>query len=127
MKTIDFVYDKNKYCVVNFLDDAELLSHNVWIDNREGAPHDNRDLKIVNIKGEMATCAYTKYDNRVGELVELTVEIPLENIQLRGTMAVEVEYEKILSSIDEEKAAIIRGLVWEKERDAAVAGYNGCI
>ena len=53
--------------------------------------------------------------------------IPIENIELRASMAVEFEYEKILSSIDKEKAAIIRGLVWEKERDAAVAGYNGCI
>lgn len=127
MKTVKFKYDAEKYCVKNFLDNAELLSRSVWVDNREGAPHDNRDLKIVNVEGSMATCAYTKYDNRVGKLVELTVKIPIENLELRASMAVEFEYEKILSSIDEEKAAIIRGLVWEKERDAAVAGYNGCI
>ena len=127
MKTINFVYNAEKYCVKNFLDDTELLSRSVWVDNREGAPHDNRDLKIVNVEGDMATCAYTKYDNRLGELVELTVRIPIENLELRASMAVEFEYEKILSSLDEEKAAIIRGLVWEKERDAAVAGYNGCI
>lgn len=51
----------------------------------------------------------------------------IENLHLRGSEAVEVEYERILSTIDEEAATIIRGLVWEKERDAAVAGYNGCI
>ena len=127
MKTVKFKYDAEKYCVTNFLDNAELLSRSVWQDNREGAPHDNRDLKIINIEGDMATCAYTKYDSRISELVELTVEIPLKNIELRASMAVEVEYNKILSSLDEETAAILRGLVWEKERDAAVAGYNGCI
>lgn len=127
MKTVKFKYDAEKYCVKNFLNDAELLSRSVWVDNREGAPHDNRDLEVVKIKGSMATCAYTKYDNKIGELVELTVEIPLENLELRASMAVEFEYEKILSSLDEETAAVLRGLVWEKERDAAVAGYNGCI
>lgn len=127
MKTINFVYNAEKYCVKNFLDDAELLSRSVWVDNREGAPHDNRDLKVVNIEGSMATCAYTKYDNKIGKLVELTVEIPIKNIELRASMAVEFEYEKILSSLNEETAAVLRGLVWEKERDAAVAGYNGCI
>lgn len=127
MKTIDFVYDAEKYCVKNFLDDTELLSRSVWNDSREGAPHDNKDLKIIEVKGNMATCAYTKYDGSISRLVELTVEIPVEHIQLNGYAAVDYEYEKILSSIDEEAAAIIRGLVWEKERDAAVAGYNGCI
>ena len=127
MKTIDFVYDAEKYCVVNFLDNAELLSRSVWSDSREGAPHDNKDLKIINVKGDMATCAYTELDRNKGEFVELTIEVPLANLHLRGSMAVEVEYERILSTIDEEAAAIIRGLVWEKERDAAVAGYNGCI
>ena len=127
MKTIDFVYDKNKYCVVNFLDDSGLLSRKVWFDDREGCPHDRKDLSIVSVVGNMATCAYTELDRNIGEFVELTVEVPIKNIQLRGTMAVEVEYEKILSTLDEKTAAIIRGLVWEKERDAAVAGYNGCI
>lgn len=127
MKTVKFKYDAEKYCLINFLDDAELLSRSVWQDNREGTPHDNRDLKVVKIEGSMATCAYTKYDNKIGELVELTVEIPVENLELRASMAVEFEYEKILSSLDEETAAVLRGLVWEKERDAAVAGYNGCI
>jgi hypothetical protein len=127
MKTINFVYDAEKYCVKNFLDNAGLLSRSVWSDSREGAPHDNKDLKIINVKGDMATCAYNKYDYEKGELIELTVEIPVEYIHLNGYAAVDYEYEKILSSIDEEKAAIIRGLVWEKERDAAVAGYNGCI
>ena len=127
MKTVKFKYDAEKYCLINFLDDAELLSRSVWQDNREGAPHDNRDLKVVKIEGSMATCAYTKYDNKIGELVELTVEIPIKNLELRASMAVEFEYEKILSQLDEETAVILRGLVWEKEQDAAVAGYNGCI
>lgn len=103
------------------------MSRSVWVDNREGAPHDNKDLKVVNIEGSMATCAYTKYDNKIGELVELTVEIPIQNLELRASMAVEFEYEKILSTLDEKTAAILRGLVWEKEIDATVAGYNGCI
>lgn len=127
MKTIDFVYDAEKYCVKNFLNDAELLSRKVWYNSAEKYPSDRKNLNIVKIEGNMATCAYTELDRNKGEFVELTVEVPIKNIQLRGTMAVEIEYEKILSSIDEEKAAIIRGLVWEKERDAAVAGYNGCI
>ena len=127
MKTINFVYDAEKYCVNNVLDDPELLSRSVWTDNREGAPHDNKDLKIIEVKGNMATCAYTKYNGSIGRLVELTVEIPLENLELRASMAVEFEYDKILSQLDENTAAILRGLVWEKERDAAVAGYNGCI
>ena len=127
MKTVDFKYNAEKYCVKNFLDDSGLLSRSVWNDSREGAPHDNKDLKIIEVKGNMATCAYTKYDGSIGRLVELTVEIPLKNLELRASMAVEFEYEKILSSLDEETAAILRGLVWEKEHDAAVAGYNGCI
>lgn len=127
MKTIDFKYNAEKYCVKNFLDDSGLLSRKVWFDSREECPHDRKDLSVIKIEGNMATCAYTELDRNKGEFIELTVKVPIENIQLRGTMAVEVEYEKILSSIDEEKAAIIRGLVWEKERDAAVAGYNGCI
>lgn len=127
MKTIDFVYDAEKYCVVNFLDNAELLSRSVWHDNREDVPHDNRDLKIINVKGDMATCAYNKYDYEKGELIELTVEIPVEHIQLNGYAAVDYEYERILSTLDKKTAAVLRGLVWEKERDAAVAGYNGCI
>lgn len=81
IKTVKFKYDTEKYCLINFLDDAELLSRSVWQDNREGEPHDNRDLKVVKIEGSMATCAYTKYDNKIGELVELTVEIPLENLR----------------------------------------------
>jgi len=127
MKTIDFVYDKNKYCVVNFLDDSGLLSRKVWFDDREECPHDRKDLSIVSVVDNMATCAYTELDRNIGEFVELTVEVPVENLHLCGSEAVEVEYERILSTIDEEAAAIIRGLVWEKERDAAVAGYNGCI
>lgn len=127
MKTIDFKYNAEKYCVKNFLDAAGLLSRSIWHDNREDAPHDNRDLKVINVEGNMATCAYTKYDYKKDELIELTVEIPVENIQLNGYAAVDYEYEKILSTLDEKTAAIIRGLVWEKERDAAVAGYNGCI
>ena len=127
MKAVNFTYDAEKYCVKNFLDNAGLLSRSVWSDSREGAPHDNKDLKIINVKGDMATCAYNKYDYEKGELIELTVEIPVEYIHLNGYAAVDYEYEKILSSLDEETAAILRGLVWEKERDAAVAGYNGCI
>ena len=127
MKTIDFVYDKNKYCVVNFLDDSGLLSRKVWFDDREDIPHDRKDLNVISVEGNMATCAYTELDRNKGEFVKLTIEVPVENLHLRGSEAVEVEYERILSTIDEEAAAIIRGLVWEKERDAAVAGYNGCI
>lgn len=89
--------------------------------------HDRGDLSIVSVVDNMATCAYTELDRNIGEFVKLTVEVPVENLHLRGSEAVEVEYKRILSTIDEEKAAIIRGLVWEKERDAAVAGYNGCI
>lgn len=127
MKTIDFKYNAEKYCVKNFLDDSGLLSRKVWFDDREDIPHDRKDLSIVSVVDNMATCAYTELDRNIGEFVELTVEVPVENLHLRGSEAVEVEYERILSTIDEETAAIIRGLVWEKERDAAVAGYNGCI
>ena len=62
----------------------------------------------------MATCAYTELDRKLSEFVEVTVEIPVENIHLRRSMAVEIEYEKILSSLDEETAGILSGLVWEK-------------
>ena len=62
MKTIDFVYNAEKYCVKNFLNDAELLSRKVWYNSAEKYPSDRKDLSIVKIEGNMATCAFTELD-----------------------------------------------------------------
>jgi hypothetical protein len=126
MRTVNFEYNTEKYNLTKFLDNKKLLSRAVWFDHTKESS-ERKTLNIVRIKGNMATCAFIDYDKNISKFVEMTGEFPVENIQLQRSEAVNIEYEKILSQLDEEAAAILRGLVWEKEQDAAVAGYNGCI
>lgn len=126
METVKWEYDAEKYAVTKFMDNKELLSRPVWYDKTKDSS-ERKNLSIVKISKSMATCSFYEFDRSVDKFVEKTGDFPVKNIQLNGFEAVNIEYEKILSKLDEESAAILRGLVWEKEMDAMAAGYNGCI
>ena len=54
-------------------------------------------------------------------------EVQTERIALCFNDAVEYEYNKLLSELNEEQREFMKDLVSYKEHSAAIAGYNGCI
>lgn len=121
-----YVYDEKKYCVSNFLNDDNLLSRQVW-HSLSAKPGEGKDLKVEKIKEHTVVCSYFVYDRASQDFVEIMEEYPMEDIALAGDMAVALEFNKILSSLDAETAEFLEDLVSYKERSAAIAGYNGCI
>ena len=122
-----FEYDKKKYCVSNFLGDEQLLSRHVWYSLSESKNHKYKELKVNKVENGVAFCAYREYDYSVKKLVDVPAEYPAEDICLYKYMAVNLEFDKAMDSLEPEMAEFIRSLVESKEDTARCAGYNGCI
>lgn len=122
-----FVYDENKYCVINFLGNKELLSWYNWYSLSESKTHEYKELKVNKVENGVAFCAYRQYDYSLKKLVDIEVEYPVEDICLYKYVAVNLEFDKAMDSLKPEMAEFIRSLVESKEDTARCAGYNGCI
>ena len=47
-----FVYDENKYCVINFLGDEKLLNSHVWYSLGKTKTHEYKELRVDKVKGD---------------------------------------------------------------------------
>ena len=57
----------------------------------------------------------------------MPMEYPIQDICLYKYMAVNLEFDKAMDSLEPEMAEFICSLVESKEDTACCAGYNGCI
>lgn len=122
-----FVYDENKYCVNNFLDNEKLLNSHVWYSLGESKNHEYKELRVDKVKGATVLCSYRVYDRNIKDFVDMPMEYPIQDICLYKYMAVNLEFDKAMDSLEPEMAEFIRSLVESKEDTARCAGYNDCI
>lgn len=122
-----FEYDENKYCISNFLGDEQLLSRHVWYSLGETKTHEYKELRVDKVKGATVLCSYRVYDRNIKDFVDMPMEYPIQDICLYRYMAVNLEFDKIMDSLEPEMAEFIRSLVESKEDTARCDGYNGCI
>lgn len=122
-----FEYDENKYNVVNFLGDEKLLSRHVWYSLGESKTHEYKELRVDKVKGDTVLCSYRVYDRNIKDFVDMPMEYPIQDICLYKYMAVNLEFDKAMDSLEPEMAEFIRDLVESKEDTARCDGYNGCI
>ena len=78
-----FEYDKNKYNVINFLDNKELLSCYNWYSLSESKIHEYKELKVNKVEDGVAYCAYRQYDRNI------------KSTSLRITLRDEIFYEDL--------------------------------
>lgn len=122
-----FIYDVNKYNVSNFLNNEKLLGWYNWYSLSEFKNHEYKELKVNKVENGVAFCAYREYDYSVKKLVDVPAEYPAEDICLYKYVAVNLEFDKAMDSLEPEMAEFIRDLVESKEDTARCDGYNGCI
>ena len=122
-----FVYDVNKYNVSNFLNNEKLLDWYNWYSLSESKNHEYKELKVNKVENGVAFCTYREYDYSVKKLVDVPAEYPAEDICLYKYVAVNLEFNKTMDSLEPETAEFIRSLVESKEDKARCDGYNGCI
>ena len=124
---MEFVYDENKYCVSNFLGDEKLLNRHIWYSLGESRTHEYKELRVDKVKGDTVLCSYRVYDRNIKDFVDMPMEYPIQDICLYKYMAVNLEFDKVMNSLEPEMAEFIRSLVESKEDTARCDGYNGCI
>ena len=79
------------------------------------------------MKGDTVLCSYRVYDRNIKDFVDMPMEYPIQDICLYKYMAVNLEFDKVMNSLEPEMAEFIRSLVESKEDTARCQGYNGCI
>ena len=79
------------------------------------------------VEDGVAYCAYRQYDRNIKSMVDVHVEYPIQDICLYRYVAVNLEFDKVMNSLEPKTAEFIRSLVESKEDTARCAGYNGCI
>lgn len=122
-----FEYDEKKYNVSNFLGDEQLLSRHVWYSLGETKTHEYKELRVDKVKSATVFCSYRVYDRNIKDFVDMPMEYPIQDICLYKYMAVNLEFDKAMDSLEPEMAEFIRSLVESKEDTARCDGYNGCI